>query len=160
MIAPNEATSPFVPVLKPAGRIEVKVAPPMMLGELAGTERRLISILGGSVEVAGRVGQILPGGSDLQEVRADGTISLTARYAADFGDAGKLLIENTGLRREKRAGDDSRPEGGTPDGGPYFRGVLHFSAPPGALHWLNDSIFVSSGVREGGTVYLDIHQVC
>jgi hypothetical protein len=145
------AGSPNAPALRAIARIEVNVAPPIMLGELAGSERRLIQIAGGTFFGPGFSGSILPGGSDVQAVRADGTIDLVARYAVDLGEQGKLLIENTGIRRAVRPDDPASPA--------YFRGVVRFSAPAGPLQWLNDSVFVSSGRREGGTVYLDVLEV-
>lgn len=147
---------PAAASLRKMFQLEVSVAQPILLGDLAGTERRIIPIAGGTLrgtdldgtEISGT---ILPGGSDIQTVRADGTIELTARYAADLGDAGKLLIENTGIRRAARSAANEPP---------YFRGVIRFSAPPGRLQWLNDSVFVSSGCREGGTVYIDVFELC
>lgn len=136
--------------LRSIGRIEVQVQPPVALGELAGAERRIIAITGGTLYISGLFGAILPGGADIQSVRADGSIELTARYAADMGEAGKLLIENTGIRRA----------GPAPSDPPYFRGVVRFAAPPGALQWLNDSVFINTGRREGGNVILDLFEVC
>lgn len=141
-------TALATPTLRPVIRIVVNVAPPEVLGQLSGAERRIISIVSGTVSGPGFTGAILPGGSDMQVVRADGTIELTARYAADVGPHGKLLIENTGIRRAAAAGEESTQ--------PYFRGVMRFSAPSGSLEWLNNSIFVSTGYREGGTVYLEV----
>ncbi|RJG07374.1 DUF3237 domain-containing protein [Noviherbaspirillum cavernae] len=138
--------------LRPVIRVEVHVAPPTMLGELAGVERRIIAIAGGTIAGADFAGTILPGGSDIQSVRADGTIELTARYAVDLGPHGKLLVENTGIRRNATGLEaQSAP--------PYFRGVMRFNAPAGPLQWLNDSVFISSGRREGGTVFLDVFEV-
>ena len=111
----------------------------------------MIPIIGGTFSSADFRGVILPGGSDVQSVRSDGTIDLLARYAVDLGQYGNLLIENTGIRRA--VGPDQA------DGVPYFRGVVHFCAPPGPLQWLNDSVFVSSGYRDGSTVYLDVMEV-
>jgi hypothetical protein len=165
---PTEPVVPVEPALEKVARIEVKVTPPMVLGELAGDERRMIAIAGGIMIVEARddgaaalAGTILPGGSDIQLVRGDGTIELTARYAIDFGAAGKVLVENTGIRRES-----AMPPAGAPRAMeepsaqvPYFRGVMQFRAPPGELSWLNGSVFVSSGRREGGTVFLDVFEL-
>lgn len=142
-----------VPALRAVMRIAVQVAAPLPLGELGGAERRLVPILGGSVVNLDGVpfsGTILPGGSDLQLVRADGGIELLARYAADLGEFGKLLIDNAGIRRQGAGGADTAP---------YFRGTMRFTAPAGPLQWLNDSIFVSTGYREGGTIHLDVFEV-
>jgi hypothetical protein len=146
-----ENTTPKPAALRTVAKIEVNVAAPIMLGELAGTQRRLIPILGGKITGADFDGAILPGGSDVQTVRADGPIDLVARYAIDLGHLGSLLIENTGIRRATEPGEA--------DTLPYFRGVVRFSAPQGRLQWLNDSVFISSGYRQGSTVYLDVMEV-
>lgn len=137
--------------LRPVLHIAVEVAPPQLLGKLNGVERRLIPILGGSVSGPGLAGRILPGGSDIQVVREDGAIELTARYAADFGELGMVLIENQGIRRPAAAAPGESPSPST-----YFRGTVRFAAPAGPLQWLNDSIFVNSGYRDGNTVHLDV----
>lgn len=147
----TETMSSLVPRLRAVAQIDVHVEPPMMLGELAGAERRMIRILGGSIAGPYFSGAILPGGSDIQTVRADGTIELVARYAVDCGPMGNILIENTGLRRAAPAAQGEST--------PYFRGVVRFNAPSGPLQWLNDSIFISSGHREGGTVRLEVFEL-
>jgi hypothetical protein len=145
------AHTPGTVGLRLVARIEIIVAPPISLGHLAGLERRMIPILGGKIIGEDFAGEILPGGSDVQSVRADGTIELLARYAIDLGKQGSLLVENTGIRRPASSGKAGSP--------PYFRGMLRFSAPAGPLQWLNDSVFVSSGDRQGNTVHLDVMEV-
>ena len=136
------------PALRTVARLAISVAAPQSLGQLKGAERRLIAILGGTITGDGFSGSILAGGSDLQMVRADGTIELLARYAVDLGELGQVLIENTGIRRAQ-----------APDTAPYFRGAVQFTAPAGPLQWLNDSVFVSTGYREGGTIHLEVLEV-
>jgi hypothetical protein len=146
-----DKTTPAPTALRMVARIEVNVAAPIVLGDLAGMQRRMIPILGGKITGEDFGGNILPGGSDLQLVRTDGTIDLLARYAIDLGNLGSLLVENTGIRRAIGSSQTGAP--------PYFRGVVRFCAPPGPLQWLNDSVFVSSGYRDGSTVYLDVMEV-
>jgi hypothetical protein len=147
-------SAPAQPSLEKLARIEVRVSPPLQLGALAGSERRMVPILGGMMWIYGLEGTILPGGSDIQRVAADGKIELVARYAIDFGAAGKLLVENTGIRREAL---EAPAPGIEPM--PYFRGIIRFDAPSGVLEKLNQSIFLSTGHREGGTVSLDVFEV-
>ncbi|MFC7516639.1 DUF3237 family protein [Herbaspirillum sp. GCM10030257] len=137
--------------LRSIANLEIDVVPPVMLGELNGTERRFVSIKGGSVTGPLFNGTILLGGSDIQLVRANGTIELVARYALDLGPLGTVLVENTGVRRVADAADINER--------PYFRGVMRFEAPRATLGWLNDTIFVTTGYREGGIVYLEVFEV-
>jgi hypothetical protein len=140
------------PALELVANIRVIVAPPVSLGQLNGLERRMVAITGGSVSGPHLNGTVLAGGSDIQTVRADGTIELVARYALDFGPHGKVLAENTGLRRAPvAAGGDQAAN--------YFRGVFRFQAPEGALQWLNDSIFINTGYRDGEGVHIALFRV-
>ena len=68
-------------------------------------ERRIINILGGTVEGPKLKGRILPGGADWQIVREDGTAELVARYTlqATDGKGGQhrgpdLCFDGGGLR--------------------------------------------------------------
>jgi hypothetical protein len=141
-----------MPTLRMIAHIEVDVVAPVMLGQLNGIERRFVSITGGRVTGPHFSGSVLPGGSDIQAVRTNGTVELVARYALDLGELGKVLVENSGIRR-------SAPPADGQDQRPYFRGCVRFDAPKGALQWLNESVFVSSGYREGGTVHLQIFEL-
>lgn len=136
--------------LRRFARIRVEVAAPVSLGMLDGLERRMVAIVGGSVDGAHFQGRVLAGGNDIQAVRADGSVELVARYALDLGAAGMVMVENSGVRRPMRGDAQARP---------YFRGVMRFQAPAGALAWLNDTLFVSSGHREGNVVVLDVDEV-
>lgn len=136
--------------LRPFARIRVEVAPPVSLGTLDGRERRMVAILGGTVESARFTGRVLAGGNDIQSVRDDGSLDLVARYALDLGEAGMVMVENTGIRRPA-AGDAQAPA--------YFRGMLRFTAPAGPLAWLNATLFLTNGWREGNTVVLDVEEV-
>ena len=138
--------------LRTVAHLRVEVGAPLSLGQLNGLERRMVPILGGTVEIQNFRGIIIPGGSDIQTVHADGTVDLVARYALDLGEAGKVLLENTGIRR-------GPPTSGIADIRPYFRGVMRFQAPQGSLDWLNRTVFVTSGHREGAVVHLQVAEV-
>lgn len=145
----NELVTPSLELI---ANLSVAVDVPIALGQLNGLERRMVPIVGGIVSGPHFSGKVLPGGSDIQTIRTDGTIELVARYALDLGPLGKVMVENTGLR--------SPPGNGATTTSPnYFRGVFRFQAPKGALQWLNDNVFVNSGHREGGRVQLAIFRV-
>ncbi|HEY8605609.1 MAG TPA: DUF3237 family protein [Noviherbaspirillum sp.] len=135
--------------LRHVALLRVEVAAPESLGILDGCERRIVRILGGSAEGPFFKGTVVAGGNDIQTVRPDGSVELVARYALDLGNAGRVMVENTGIRRPPA----------TPDARPYFRGVLRFQAPRGALDWLNSTLFLTTGHREGSTVHLEVAEV-
>lgn len=136
--------------LRPFAQIRVEVAAPVVLGVLDGLERRMVPILGGTVESPHFSGKVISGGNDIQSVRADGSVELVARYALNLGEAGTVMVENTGVRR---------PAGSDPQAPSYFRGVMRFQAAEGALAWLNTTLFMTTGRREGSTVVLDVSEV-
>ena len=136
--------------LRPFAQIRVEVAPPIGLGVLDGSERRMVPILGGTVQGPHFTGKVLAGGNDIQAVRADGSVELVARYALDLGAAGMVMVENSGVRR---------PVPGAPQAPAYFRGLLRFRAPAGSLEWLNTTLFMTTGRREGNVVVLDVEEV-
>ncbi|CAF1826833.1 hypothetical protein NRS6148_01904 [Bacillus subtilis] len=90
------------PVLKPFASLEIKVDPPITIGETGLGLRRFIPIRSGTItgEVKGR---ILPSGADSQMIRADGRNDLSARYVIETADHELIYIENNGIRQVKRA---------------------------------------------------------
>ena len=68
------------------------------LGATPYGERRIINILGGSVEGPRLRGRILPGGADWQIVRADGVVDLRARYTVETDSGGLILVNSEGYR--------------------------------------------------------------
>jgi hypothetical protein len=73
------------------------------LGHTPYGERRIINILGGTVDGPRLKGKILPGGADWQIVRADGVVHLQARYTAETETGGRILIDAEGY-------DTARPK--------------------------------------------------
>ncbi|MEY9216369.1 hypothetical protein ABIA50_000860 [Bacillus subtilis] len=104
------------PVLKPFASLEIKVDPPITIGETSLGLRRFIPIRSGTItgEVKGR---ILPGGADSQMIRANGRIDLSARYVIETADHELIYIENNGIRqvsepfrKQAAAGEIIEPE--------------------------------------------------
>ena len=69
-----------------------------MLGATPYGERRIINILGGTVEGPKLNGTVLPGGADWQIVRADGVVHLQARYTIETSAGGRILVDAEGYR--------------------------------------------------------------
>ena len=74
---------------KPILVIRAELAGILKFGATPYGERRIINILGGTVDGPKLNGKILPGGADWQIVRADGVVDLRARYTVE-SDAGGL----------------------------------------------------------------------
>ncbi len=61
-------------------------------------ERRIIDILGGTVEGPKLNGKVLRRGADWQIVRADGVVHLQARYTIETNTGGLILVNAEGYR--------------------------------------------------------------
>ena len=73
---PEEARSRF------AFEARVTVAPPVVVGPSVNGLRRIVPITGGTFSGPRIEGRVIPGGADWQHVRADGVLSIEARYTA------------------------------------------------------------------------------
>ena len=98
---------PVVPKLAKLCRASVKVATPLDLGATPAGTRRIIAIVGGTMEGDRLRGEIVPGGADWQIVREDGTALLEARYTMRTHDGALIYVRNAGIRRG-RAGRPAR----------------------------------------------------
>lgn len=78
-------------------RLEVEVRAPEALDPAAQGPVRLVSIIGGRV-LGGLQGTILPGGTDWQELRSDGTIGIAARYLLELSDGARIELQSRGQR--------------------------------------------------------------
>ena len=143
-----DAASPAIPHprLELIARLTADLAPPIELGETSAGLRRIIPILGGTVDGPLLWGEILPGGADWNTWNdREQTGSLAAQYAIRTRDGVVIGVTNTGRH--------TIPEPGEPI---FTTPVLE--APSGAYDWLNHVALVGS-LRprgEGGTgVFLE-----
>ena len=125
-----------------------QVGTPLDLGLVPAGRRRIVPILGGSVEGPGLKGRIQPGGADWQVVRADGFTELDVRYTVET-DGGKLIyVQNTGIRHAAPEITAKLLKGEPVDPSlVYFRTVPKFETSAPELAWLMRSIFVGVGER-------------
>ena len=145
---------------QPMFTIRAELAGILKLGATPYGERRIINILGGTVEGTRLKGRILPGGADWQIMVQDGSLDIHARYTVE-SDAGALIqVDSKGLRHgppevlaRMAKGEDVDPALY------YFRTVMRFETGDPALAWLNKIIGLARGEREKLTVKLDIYEV-
>lgn len=130
---------------EPFGKILIKIGGADMLGALPSGTRRVSRIVGGT-STGGLPGEVLLGGSDWQTLQGDNHIAIDARFLVKT-EHGTVAVHNLGFRR---------PDG---KGGVYFRGAVYFEAPAGPFDWLNHTLFIASGRREGDGVQLDVEAV-
>src|SRR5512146_2000574 len=79
-------------------QLRASVAAPQDLGEVRGGRRRIVPILGGTVEGPGLRGTIEPGGADWQLIQPDGFSELDTRYTIRADDDAVVYVQNGGIR--------------------------------------------------------------
>lgn len=119
-------------------------------------ERRMVAITGGTFEGPQLKGEIVPGGTDWQIVRADGVLDIDARYALRTEGGALIRVVSQGYRHgppEVLAalgrGED------VPAERYFFRTVMRFETGDGGLLWLNRTIAVASAQRRARQVLLE-----
>ncbi|WP_425290995.1 DUF3237 domain-containing protein [Spirosoma linguale] len=151
---------PPAPGLSFVGQLNVKVGSAYVVGETPHGTRRIIPILGGTVEGPGLKGDILPGGSDWQIVRKDGVAELEAHYQFKTDDGVIIYIKNVGLRvaTPDVAARIGRGEQVSPSEY-YFRAIPKFEAPTGKYDWMNNAIFICTAFRNPENVVIQVWKV-
>ena len=137
--------SPGTPTLVPVGRLTVEVSAPVDLGPGPEGRRRMIAITGGTLEGDLGTGVVVPGGADWQTVHDDGTLTIDASYVVVLDDGTPVTVRSAGVRAQR-------------DEGVYFRAGVVLTAHHGRPD-LNGHLFVSSGLRQGNSVLLDLFRV-
>jgi hypothetical protein len=138
----------------------VKVAPPVEMGETPRGRRRMIPILGGTVEGPNFRGEVLAGGADWQIIRPDGAAELTAQYVIRAADGTNIAVTNLALRHAPAEVNAKLLAGEKADPSlVYFRGSPTFACASPAHDWLNRSIFVCTGERWPDAVKINFFRV-
>lgn len=148
------------PTLEYVFELKVKLNPPYVVGETPHGLRRIIPIIGGTVTGELVNGEILEGGADWQIVRADGVAELEAHYQFKTDDGVVIYIKNQGIRvaSPEVAAKIGKGEPVSPDQY-YFRAVPKFEAPKGKYEWMNNAIFVCSGIKNPDNVSIKVWKV-
>jgi len=142
-------------------RIQATLGPPIEQGVWEERRRRIIPILGGTVEGARFKGLVLPGGADWQTIRlSDGAAQIQARYTLQHEDGSIIGVTNPGVRRGPPEVMARLAAGETVDPSSYyFRATPQFEVGPGPHQWLADSVFVCVGKRWPESVEIDVFRV-
>jgi hypothetical protein len=150
---PLVSEKPIFVLQSPLGDIQ-------MLGATPYGERRIINILGGTVEGPRLNGKVLPGGADWQIVRADGVVHLNARYTIETDSGGQILVDAEGYRHGPPDVMAALGRDETVDPARYyFRTFMRFeTADPGAA-WLNRILAIGRGARANRQVRIEVFEV-
>ena len=131
-----------------------------MLGNTPYGERRIINILGGTVEGPKLNGKVLPGGADWQIVRASGSSVADIRYTLKTDGGALLYVQSQGVRHANpdvlarlAAGEDVDPSEYT------FRTLVTIETADPELAWVNDGVYIAVGGRRPSGVSYDVYLV-
>lgn len=140
--------------------LRVELGPIIELGVAPGGRRRIIPIIGGSVEGERLCGRVLDIGADWQTVFADGTAELDTRYAMETHDGAVIEIVNYGYRHGPPEVLAALARGEDVDPSRYsMRTQPRFETGDERYYWLNRMIAVGTGARERSAVRLSIFEV-
>ncbi|MGM4896209.1 DUF3237 domain-containing protein [Tardiphaga sp. 839_C3_N1_4] len=140
--------------------LSIKVGTPIVAGDLGHGIRRVIPVLGGTVQGEGIKGTIHSGGADFQIIRPDGFTELEAKYTFELDDGAVVYIENIGVRFGPKDALDRIARGEAVDPALiYFRSVPKFETGHPKYRWLMQNLFIGVGARHPDRVELAVHQV-
>lgn len=153
-------TLPAPPLIL-AMRLRVLIGPALELGMVDGARKRVIPIVGGSVDGPRLTGRVLPSGADWQIIRSDGTADILARYSIEASDGSILSVVNPGYRRGPAPVLARIAAGEAVDPALYyFRTTPRFEVASESPHaWLGRTVFLCSAARYKDHVRLDIFEV-
>ena len=146
-----------VPILDFVANVRVDLDAPIEVGDVPIGRRRIIPIIGGSIEGPELQAEILTGGADWQIVDAEGTAVIDTRYTARTPDGALIDLATQGFRHGTTAVLD-RLAAGEPVGRDeyYFRLTVRLETGSPELAWINRTVFVASAGREARTVRYDL----
>jgi hypothetical protein len=136
------------PTLDHFATLLVEVGTPQDIGITPRGRRRLVPITGGSAEGHGWQARVVPGGADFQLMTASGMSDLDARYTLETDAGDWIYVQNTALRCGAPEAMARLARGEPVDPAEiYFRCAPRFETASLALGWMNERLFIGSGVR-------------
>ncbi|MGD8340882.1 MAG: DUF3237 domain-containing protein [Gammaproteobacteria bacterium] len=153
--------TPEPPGLEFVFEVRAEVADPLVVGELPNGTRRIIDVIGGTVEGPNLSGTIRPGGADWQMIRReDGFTDVDARYTIETDSGSFIYVQNIGIRHAPPDVMARLNAGETVDQSDiYFRAVPKFETGDPELEWLMRSIFICTGERYPNGVIIRFFRV-
>jgi hypothetical protein len=133
----------------------VQVGTPQQVGAGVRGTRRVIPIVGGTVQGDGWSGRVLPGGADFQLIVNPGYAELDARYVIEADGGDLIYVQNHAIRCGAPALMERIARGEPVDPAQiYFRCQPRFETASSALGWINEHLFVGSGARHPDKVVM------
>jgi Protein of unknown function (DUF3237) len=147
--------APDTPQLKHFADVSARVDRPMEIGRTALGLRRVVNILGGEAQGDGWTARIVPGGADYQLIAGDTLALLEAHYVLETDAGDRIYVHNSGYRAAPAEVTAKLLRGELVDPAlVYFRCIPKFQTGSTALAWINERLFVGSGVRHPDRVVM------
>lgn len=138
----------------------VHVATPMEVGQTVHGQRRVIPILGGSVQGQGWTARVLPGGADFQLIVNSRMAELDARYCVETDGGDLIYVTNRAIRTASPEVMAKLVRGEVVDPqSVYFRCSPSFETASKALGWISESFFLGTGARHPDKVVMRFFEV-
>lgn len=152
--------APPIPRLKYFADVSVDVAAPIESGRGPLGLRRMIPILGGSAQGVDWAARVLPGGADYQLVVGETTALLQAHYMLETDAGDRIYVHNTAMRHAPPDITAKLIRGEPVDPAlVYFRCQPRFETGSKSLSWINERLFVGSGVRHPDKVVMKFFEL-
>ena len=146
--------------LSPLCRLSVNLGPVEEAGQHPSGRKRIIPIIGGTVEGKRLNGTILPIGADWQTVWEDGSAQLDTRYSFKTRDGAIVEISNFGYRTGPADVLARLAAAEAVDPTLYsMRTQARFATGDARYAWLNTLLAVGTGIREPSCVIVDLHAI-
>lgn len=153
-------TPPPSPELEYVCELKVRLDPPLTVGQTPRGLRRIIPIIGGTVDGPSLKGEIIGGGADWQFIREDGVAELEAHYQFKTDDGIIIYIKNDAIRVASPEVAAQIAKGiPVPPSSYYFKGRPKFEAPEGKYFWMNNALFICQGVKNPDDVSIFVWKV-
>ncbi len=152
------------PHLTHVADLKVIVGKPIEAGKVVGLNsrgiRRIIPIAGGTITGPLLNGKILAAGADFQIIVSETSADLDARYMIELDSGEHIFVQNHALRRGSAENIAKLVRGEPADPAEiYFRCVPTFEVSSLSLQWMTESIFLGTGARFPGHVFISIYKV-
>ncbi|MDE2416449.1 MAG: DUF3237 domain-containing protein [Burkholderiales bacterium] len=149
-----------IPQLTFFADLSVQVDVPIDVGQTVHGIRRVIPIVGGTVQGQGWTARVLPGGADFQLLVNSRLAELDARYVIETDGGDLIYVQNRAVRTASPEVMSKlvRSEAVDPQS-VYFRCSPSFETSSKALAWTSESLFVGTGARYPDKVVMRFFEV-
>lgn len=148
------------PELKFFADLSVQVDKPQEVGKTHHGVRRVIPILGGSVQGQGWQGRVLSGGADFQLLLGPSMAELDARYVIESEGGDLIFVTNRAVRTASPEVMAKIVRGEPVDPSTvYFRCSPSFETASPALSWITERFFIGTGARHPDQVVMRFFEV-